>query len=668
MKGLHRPLETSEQKSESGEKTLKQMNDYLENVLANSPDGIGIVDAHGNFIKWNKMAAELFGYSFEELRGRSVFDLYADKKSLDRMMTELRRDGVVKKYAIDLRKKDGTIASFELSISLLRDDANTVIGSVCVGRDLSDVIKLMRELKASYEALNKEICERKRAEEARARLSTAIEQSAEAIFITDADWTIDYVNPALQRLSGYDGSELCGRHICVLKGEEVDNSIYQQVRDALTLGKVWSGRLISKKKHGAFYETEARISAVRDESGAIINYVGIYRDVTNEVRFERELRQSQKAQAIGTLAGGIAHDFNNLLTAIIGFSEISLLKVPDESPLRNYLDQILKAGARAKDLVKQLLTASRKSKQECRPVQVAPVVQEALKFLRASLPSTIEIRRSFEVKPLDGVICSEPLQIHQVVMSLCANAAYAMRDKGGILSVSLSVVEADAALISECPDIQPGSYVKLSISDTGCGMDAEVLERIFDPYFTTKGPGEGTGMGLALVQGIVNNCGGARTVYSEPGVGTTFNIYFPMIEENTPLAIEEVEGAPTGAERILFVDDQMALAELGKEMLETLGYNVTAETSGLEALETFRAQPDAFDLVITDMTMPGLTGRELAEQILRVREDIPIILADGFISPIVEEQAGQAGIRGFIRKPYVISTVAKTVREVLDKR
>jgi CheY-like chemotaxis protein len=243
-----------------------------------------------------------------------------------------------------------------------------------------------------------------------------------------------------------------------------------------------------------------------------------------------------------------------------------------------------------------------------------------------------------------------------------------MRIKGGILSVSLSVVEADAELIVECPDIQPGSYVKLTVSDTGCGMDAALIDRIFDPYFTTKGPGEGTGMGLSVVQGIVRGCGGALTVSSEPDVGTTFHIYFPTLQGNIPSEIEAVEGPATGAERILFVDDEKALAELGKEMLETLGYNVTAKTSGLDALEAFRAQPGAFDLVITDMTMPGFTGRELAEKILQIRADIPIILSTGFSALINEEQAKEAGIREFINKPYVITALAKTIREVLDNR
>ncbi|MGA2936367.1 MAG: PAS domain S-box protein [Syntrophobacteraceae bacterium] len=654
--------------SKQTERQLRQMNEYLENILADSPDGIGIVDRHGKLIKWNKMAAEQYGYTFEELEGKSVFDLYVDRNSLDSMLTKLRSDGAVNKYAIDMRRKNGTVASFELSISLLRDDANTVIGSVCVARDLSDIKKLMIELKASHEWLYKEIAERKRAEEARARLTTAIEQSAEAIFITDADWIIDYVNPAFERLSGYDRSELSGQHICILQSDKVDKSIYQEVRATLIRGQVWSGHLINKKKDGTFYEAAARASAVRDKWGAIINYVGIHRDATNEMRLERELRQSQKMEAIGTLAGGIAHDFNNILTAIIGFSEIALYKVPKGSPLYSNLGQILKAGIRAKDLVKQILTASRKSEQECKPIQVAPVVKEALKFLRSSLPSTIEIRQSIEMKPLEGVILSEPIQIHQLLMNLCSNAAHAMRIKGGILSVSLSVVEADAELIVECPDIQPGSYVKLTVSDTGCGMDAALIDRIFDPYFTTKGPGEGTGMGLSVVQGIVRGCGGALTVSSEPDVGTTFHIYFPTLQGNIPSEIEAVEGPATGAERILFVDDEKALAELGKEMLETLGYNVTAKTSGLDALEAFRAQPGAFDLVITDMTMPGFTGRELAEKILQIRADIPIILSTGFSALINEEQAKEAGIREFINKPYVITALAKTIREVLDNR
>jgi CheY-like chemotaxis protein len=318
--------------------------------------------------------------------------------------------------------------------------------------------------------------------------------------------------------------------------------------------------------------------------------------------------------------------------------------------------------------VKQILTFSRQTEQERKPVRVARTVKEALKLLRSSLPSTIEIRQ--DISPLSerAVVLADPTEIHQVLMNLCTNAAHAMREKGGILSVTLSEVEADAVLVCRYPDLRQRSYLSLTVSDTGHGMSAELMDRIFDPYFTTKGLGEGTGLGLAVVQGIVKSCGGSVAVYSKPNEGTTFHVFLPRIEEEIASEAKPVEKLVAGTERILFVDDERTLVDLGKEMLESLGYAVRAAASSIEALETFRTQPDAFDLVITDMTMPRLTGRELAGELMAIRPDIPIILCTGFSDLINEEQARASGIRQFVMKPYVITKLAETIRKVLDQR
>ena len=497
---------------------------------------------------------------------------------------------------------------------------------------------------------------------------TAIEQSADAIFIADTDWIIHYVNPAFERMSGYRRSEIVGQHVCILESDKHDKPFYDGMRETLNRGEVWSGRLINKKKDGTFYDAEATASPVRDQSGAIINYVAVHRDITHEVMIERQLRHAQKMEAIGTLAGGIAHDFNNILAAIIGFTEIALSSVPEESPVRRDLQQVLNAGSRATDLVRQILTFSRPTELERKPMLVAPLVKEALKLLRSSLPTTIEIRQDIALPPGGGVALGDPSQIHQVLINLCTNAAHAMRAKGGILSVGLSEVEADSSFVSRHPGMKVGPYVCLSVSDTGHGMDAAVMERIFEPYFTTKGAGEGTGLGLAVVQGIVRSCGGAVTVYSEPGQGTIFRVYLPRIEGEIAPEPRLVEALPTGDERILFVDDENALVELGTQMLESLGYHVMATPSSLEALETFRAQPGAFDLVITDMTMPALTGIELAKALLAVRANIPIILCTGFSELINGKEVKEAGIREFVMKPYATRNFANTIRKVLEGR
>jgi PAS domain S-box-containing protein len=377
-----------------------------------------------------------------------------------------------------------------------------------------------------------------------------------------------------------------------------------------------------------------------------------------------QLLQVQKMEAIGALAGGIAHDFNNILTAIIGYTELAREEATEGSRVRANLQEVLKAGMRAKDLVQQILMFSRQSEQEQKPLQVDSIVKEGLKLLRASIPTTVEIRPNIQREC--GTVLGDPTQIYQVLVNLCVNAAHAMREKGGVLEVSLMNVDFDAAS-AQHPDLKPGPYVKLTVSDTGHGMERAVMQRIFDPYFTTKGPGEGTGMGLAVVHGAVKNHGGAITVDSEPGKGTTFHVYFPRMERGGAPEAEAAASVPTGSERILFVDDEKALVDMVKQMIESLGYKVAGRTSSIEALEAFRAQPDKFDLVITDQTMPNMTGETLAKELLRIRSDIPIILCTGYSELITKEKAKAMGIRQLIMKPVVRSELARIIRHVLDQ-
>ncbi len=380
---------------------------------------------------------------------------------------------------------------------------------------------------------------------------------------------------------------------------------------------------------------------------------------------QRQLVQAQKMEAIGTLAGGIAHDFNNILTAIIGYTELAMEKVPEGNRVQANLQEVFRAGMRAKDLVQQILIFSRQSRQEQKPLQPDSVVKEGLKLLRASIPTTVEIRPNIEREC--GMVLGDPTQIYQVLVNLCANAAHAMSEKGGVLEVSLMNVDLDAASAQHL-DLKPGLYVRLTVSDTGHGMERAVMERIFDPYFTTKGPGEGTGLGLAMVHGAVKSHGGAIAVDSEPGKGATFHVYFPRMERSEAPEAEAAASVPTGNERILFVDDEKALVEMSKQMLESLGYKAAGRTGSIEALETFRAQPDKFDLVITDQTMPNMTGETLAKELLRIRPDIPIILCTGYSELITKEKARAMGIRELIMKPVVRSELARIIRDVLDSQ
>jgi PAS domain S-box-containing protein len=380
-------------------------------------------------------------------------------------------------------------------------------------------------------------------------------------------------------------------------------------------------------------------------------------------KLEVQLLQSQKLEAIGTLAGGIAHDFNNILGIIFGFTELSLLGTSRTTPLGQNLEQILKAAYRAKHLVRQILSFGRKTQTERIPLNASPIIKEALKMLRASLPTTIEIctdiKASCEVK-------ADPTQIHQVLLNLCTNAAHAMKEDGGILRISLGKVDFDSS--TPHPDLSAGPYIRLSVSDTGKGMTPEVVGRIFDPFFTTKGPAEGTGLGLSVVYGIVRSHQGAITVDSEPGKGSTFNVFLPRIEIRDAFEPEIAVKPPTGEELILFVDDERALADLGQHMLEALGYKLESFTSSVEALKAFEAQPNRFDLVITDMTMPHMTGVKLAKEVMRLRPQTPVILCSGFSDLITPEKAREMGIATMLMKPLSLAELAKTVRQILDDK
>jgi PAS domain S-box-containing protein len=379
---------------------------------------------------------------------------------------------------------------------------------------------------------------------------------------------------------------------------------------------------------------------------------------------EAQLRQSQKMEAIGTLAGGIAHDFNNILSAIIGYAELAV-NDPESQRLSYYLQEVIKAGERASDLVRQILTFSRKGDQEHKPVQISSIVKEALKFLRSSLPTTISIHQQISADRY--FVMADPTQIHQIVMNICTNAAHAMRGEGGTLGVELKNVDLDLTFTADYPDMSPGHFVELTVHDTGHGMPENILESIFDPYFTTKDKGEGTGLGLSVVQGIVKSCGGEIIANSQLGEGSTFTIYLPAIPMKEGEAPKMADSLPRGDETVLFVDDEHNLVEIGRKMLGRLGYRVITAVSSPEALNRFKDNSEEIDLVITDMTMPEMTGDRLAREIMAVRPDVPIIICTGYSDAISETSAMALGLKGFVMKPLVMEKLATTVRSVLDR-
>jgi PAS domain S-box-containing protein len=402
----------------------------------------------------------------------------------------------------------------------------------------------------------------------------------------------------------------------------------------------------------------ARSLRLQDVEGFCI----VATDLTEQRTLEQQIRQTQKMEALGTFAGGIAHDFNNILAAMIGFTELAKDRALKGSRPEHYLQRVLEAGLRGRELVKQMLTFSRKTEQEKEPLQLSNVVKEAMKLLRPSIPSTISI--SVKADSESGLILADPTQMQQVLMNLCANAAHAMQEKGGILAVTLSDYSVSPSNGSD--GMKPGLYMRLVVRDTGVGIPADIMDQVFDPFFTTKKPGVGTGLGLSVVEGIVKQHDGYITVESEHGRGTTFTVYFPNVAEQPKVKTASEGSVLTGHERVLFIDDEEALAEMGSEILRDLGYQVISKTNAREALALVRLDPMQFDLIITDQTMPEFTGIELAKKILTLRADLPIILCTGFSHLVNADSANAAGIRAFAMKPFTKREIARTIRDVLD--
>jgi PAS domain S-box-containing protein len=390
--------------------------------------------------------------------------------------------------------------------------------------------------------------------------------------------------------------------------------------------------------------------------------ISTVQDVTEKRKLEAQILQAQKMESIGNLAGGIAHDFNNILAAIIGYTELALDETPKGTTAEGSLQEVYSAGKRAKDLVQHILAFARQSDEKRTPLQPVKIAKEVLKFIRSTIPTTIEVQHSLDS---ESWIMGNATQIHQVLMNLCTNAAYAMEDSGGVIAVSMKDLSFDK---EESPiDMKAGDYIEIKVSDTGSGIAPEIIDSIFEPYFTTKGVGEGTGMGLAMVQGVIESYDGKISVASKSGKGTTFTIYIPLTKKRLDHKTYIPEHLPTGTERILFVDDEAPIAKMGGQILERLGYSVTTRTSSIEAIELFQAKPDDFDLVVTDMTMPNLTGEKLAVELMKIRSNIPVILCTGYSKKISDELTAEIGIKALAYKPMVMADMAKTIRKVLDE-
>jgi PAS domain S-box-containing protein len=511
------------------------------------------------------------------------------------------------------------------------------------------------------------IIQRKQAENAlkeREAMLRAVMTASPVGICLELDQVIKWHNEGLSRILGYANGSLKGKKVRDFYTEEDEfNRTKNQLLSEINkkgIGQVETKWLTENGEIIDCYLQSTLLDPPRASNGLITTIT----DITDRNKLQQRLIEAQKMEAVGTLAGGIAHDFNNILAAIMGNAEMGMFEEISDSTKHN-LDQILMASHRAKDLVKQILTYSRKSEPIKKPFRITPIVHETIKMVRATIPSTIEIQS--ELESSTGVILADLTQINQVLLNLCTNSAQAMAGKGGILTVGLFDVNLDSDNVVLYPNADPGAYVKLMVKDTGTGIAPADIERIFDPYFTTKEAGKGTGMGLAVAYGIIKSHGGHVKVYSELGDGTTFEVLFPRIESETISDDKKIDSPPMGNEKILFIDDEDFLVDLAKRMLEKLGYQVVVKQSPMEALEMFKDQPDEFDLVISDMTMPGLTGVELAKQIIAIRSDIPFILCSGYNEHVSAEKIKGFGIKEFLMKPLEIKVLAKTIRRALEK-
>jgi len=530
--------------------------------------------------------------------------------------------------------------------------------------ELAAQVNVMLRIKKAEDALRKErdsleqvVVERtKELQESEKKYQTIMESMKEPLYICSQDFIVEYMNPAMIKRTGHDATgESCFKAIHAL--DEI--CPWCHCEDIMN-GNVHEIDIVSPKDKHSFHIS---ITPIVNNDGSISS-MNVFRDVTEFKKMETSFQQSQKMEAIGTLAGGIAHDFNNILFPIVGHTEMLIEDTPEDSPSRDSLKEIYTAALRARDLVQQILAFSRQENSELKLMKMQSIIKEALKLIRSTIPTTITINQSLQ--PDCGAVKADPTQIHQIVMNLTTNAYHAMENDGGELKVVLKEVELSQQDLIHT-DLTPGRYACLTVSDTGIGITKDVIDKIFEPFFTTKEKSKGTGMGLSVVHGIIKNMSGKIEVESELRKGTEFHVYLPIAEsafkiEESPIK-EPIRG---GDERILLVDDEEVIIKMEKRALERLGYHVTSRISSIEALELFRANPDKFDLVITDMAMPKMPGNKLAVELIKIRPDIPIFLCTGFSEAMTEEKIKFLGIKGLLLKPIIMKDLAKRVREVLD--
>ncbi|MDO9263121.1 MAG: PAS domain S-box protein [Desulfosalsimonadaceae bacterium] len=624
-------------------------------ILANMPAHISLLDKNGRFIQWNLHSENLFGYNeIEAVHKIGLRDVAANPEEAD-ALSAIAIDNGFAEMEIQGRRKNGGL--FWMKCRLVK----------MLEKDGSDWLLSIAE----------DITERRESEiklgESESRYRGLVETSADAIISVMLDKKIFQWNKAAETIFGYSQDEAIGQPIDMLVPEKYQDKHVHGFDAFLAHGHSnFIGRTVeleARRKDGTEFPMELSLSALKKDDAWFFN--GIIRDISRrkadeeeKARLQAQLIQAQKLESLGTIAGGIAHDFNNLLSVIIGYAELAR-SIIDNDDAKTSIDEVLKAGFRARDIVKQILSFSRKQPQERKPVWLSSIVKEVLTQICATFPSTIDIR--LQIQNESGKIEADTSQIHRVVMNLLVNARDAMQGAGGELEVSITpkqVDPAEAATYAE--NFLPGKYIQLTVRDTGNGMDAATIERIFEPYFTTKAPEHGTGLGLSVVYGIVKSHGGTITVTSELNIGTTFTILLPVIDRLVSETTAPQKTILAGKERILFVDDEKAIANLGKAILEKIGYHVEALNDPAEALELFRKHPHQYDLIITDLTMPKITGDVLCQHISAIRPGMPIIVCSGLSEQISAEKAALLGIKAYIIKPITIHELSYTIHNIFN--